>query len=49
MKLLVTGATGFVGQALVTELLAEKFSISALVRSEAAYLPSGVSKLLCQI
>lgn len=45
-SLLVTGATGFVGQALVTKLLAEKFSISALVRSEAVYLPSGISKVI---
>ncbi len=46
MRLLVTGATGFVGQALVSELLAEEFSVSALVRSETAYLPSGINKLI---
>jgi len=46
MKLLVTGSTGFVGQALVNELLAEEFSVSALVRSEAAYLPSGINKII---
>lgn len=45
-NILVTGATGFVGQALVTKLLAEKFSVSALVRSETAYLPSDIRKVI---
>lgn len=45
-RILVTGATGFVGQALVTKLLAAKFSVSALVRSDAAFLPNGISRVI---
>lgn len=45
-RVLITGATGFVGQALVTKLLATKFSVFALVRSDAAYLPCGINKVI---
>ena len=35
MKILVTGATGFIGRALVVELLQQDFSVSIVVRSKA--------------
>jgi len=43
---LVTGATGFVGQNLVAELLTKNLSVFAMVRNESAHLPSGVSKIV---
>ena len=43
-KALVTA--GFVGKSLVAELSVQKYSIYALVRSEAAYLASGISKVI---
>ena len=42
---LVTGATGFVGRALVAELLVQKQLVSALVRDESASLPEGIIKI----
>ncbi|MBT0653371.1 NAD(P)H-binding protein [Geomobilimonas luticola] len=41
-KVLVTGATGFIGRRLVRALLAEGFSVRCLVRSPDAKLPDGV-------
>lgn len=37
-----TGATGFVGSALLTRLFVDKTDVTALVRSESLALPSGV-------
>lgn len=41
-RALVTGATGFVGGALIRRLACDGWSIDALVRSDAAVLPPGV-------
>lgn len=45
MRVLVTGATGFVGQALLAGLLVKKFSVSALVRRENNLLSEEVTKI----
>ena len=45
-NILVTGATGFLGKPLVTELVAEGFTVSALVRSAESILPNQVTKLV---
>lgn len=39
MKLLITGATGFIGQALITQLLAAKHDLIALSRRSPRHLP----------
>jgi len=44
-NILVTGATGFVGKALINELVAKKFSISALVRNDSCLLFDEVKKI----
>jgi nucleoside-diphosphate-sugar epimerase len=43
-RILVTGATGFVGQALIGELVAAGRSVVALVRQPAAHPPEGVTQ-----
>lgn len=45
MRVLVTGATGFVGQALLAGLLVKKISVSALVRRENNLLSEEVTKI----
>ena len=45
-RALVTGATGFVGSALVRRLVADGWSVDALVRSPDASLPAGVAPQL---
>ncbi|HOT30077.1 MAG TPA: NAD-dependent epimerase/dehydratase family protein [Candidatus Ozemobacteraceae bacterium] len=45
MKLLLTGATGFIGETLVPCLLREGMSVSALVRSPDCRLPTGVNRI----
>jgi len=45
LKILITGASGFVGKALATELVVKDFSVSATVRGDVAVLPNGVSKI----
>ena len=44
-RALVTGATGFVGRALTRRLLADGWSVTALVRRADAELPPGVEKV----
>ena len=39
MKVLVTGATGFVGKTLIENLLVESFKVEVLVRQFSAKLP----------
>ena len=47
MKLLITGATGFIGQNLCAAALAQNYSISATMRptSNPDLLPAGVEKI----
>lgn len=45
MKFLVTGANGFVGRALCTQLLARGFEVRGAVRSEKSVLPQGVERI----
>lgn len=45
LKILITGATGFVGKALASELVVKNYSVSAAVRENVALLPNGVSKI----
>jgi len=42
VKILLTGATGFVGQRLTTELLEKKYSIVASVRKQSTNLPENI-------
>jgi UDP-glucose 4-epimerase len=43
-KVLVTGATGFIGSYFMQELLRQQYQVRALVRSNATSLPVGVEK-----
>lgn len=45
MKVLVTGATGFVGKSLVAELLMRRFAVTAVGRDELSPMPDGVIKV----
>ena len=44
-KILVTGATGFIGKAVVQKLLAMEFVVSALVRNISPALPDSVAQI----
>jgi len=44
-KILVTGATGFIGQAVVQELLKQAFNVSAAVRKLSPALPDSVTQI----
>jgi len=44
-KVFITGATGFVGKALVSELVAQNFLVSAAVRDDTAVIAKGVLKI----
>tara|TARA_R110001583_G_C5671425_1_gene411180 strand:- start:4945 stop:5904 length:960 start_codon:yes stop_codon:yes gene_type:complete len=46
MKVLVTGANGFVGTTLVTQLFANNFEVIGTVRSKDSILPDGVPRFL---
>ena len=46
MKVLVTGATGFVGKALIENLLCESYQIKALVRGSSEELPVAVEQVI---
>lgn len=45
MKILVTGATGFIGEALVNELARCNINVIAAVRSEINNIPDGITKV----
>lgn len=45
-KILLTGATGFVGAALVKQLLQDNYQVSALVRNPSSKLPHDVRRIL---
>jgi nucleoside-diphosphate-sugar epimerase len=47
--ILVTGATGFVGRALVSELLAKGYQIRALVRKVSTGLPVEVEQVVMDL
>jgi nucleoside-diphosphate-sugar epimerase len=46
MKLLLTGATGFVGKALIADLLSKAFEVKALVRQSSVALPLAVEQVV---
>jgi len=45
VKVLVTGATGFVAKTLIENLLFESFKVDVLVRQSSAKLPLSVKKV----
>ena len=47
MKVFITGATGFVGRALVSELISSDVEIVATVRHRTAELPERVRQIVC--
>ena len=46
MKILLTGATGFIGKALVTELIRQNFIISVAVRQKDSLFPNEVKQFV---
>jgi nucleoside-diphosphate-sugar epimerase len=46
MSVLITGATGLVGFTIARELVAKKYTVRALVRSESKQIPEGVERVL---
>ena len=46
MKILLTGATGFIGKSLVTELLQKNFNISIAVRQKTNLFPDEVKQFV---
>ena len=46
MKLLITGATGFIGQTLVGELISQKIDISIAVRKKSKLFPSEIEQFV---
>lgn len=46
MKVFLTGATGFVGRAMLTRLLADRHGVTAWVRQVSAVLPTSVTQLV---
>ena len=46
VKVLVTGATGFVGKAVLEDLLSESYSVKALVRQSSEFLPLIVEQVV---
>jgi len=46
MKVLLTGATGFIGQNLVAELIYQKFNVSILVRQKTNLFPDTVKQFI---
>ena len=45
-KILVTGATGFIGKAVIQKLLIQEFIVSALVRNTSPALPDSVTQIV---
>tara|TARA_B110001469_G_C9346083_1_gene182912 strand:- start:258 stop:407 length:150 start_codon:yes stop_codon:yes gene_type:complete len=46
MKVLVAGTTGFVGKALVMDLLSKAYEVKTLVCHSSALLPLGVNQVV---
>jgi nucleoside-diphosphate-sugar epimerase len=46
MKILLTGATGYIGRALVAELIRQKFIISVVVRQKNSLFPNEVKQFV---
>ena len=46
MNIFVTGATGFVGKALIENLLSELYEVKALVRQSSEALPLAVEQVI---
>jgi nucleoside-diphosphate-sugar epimerase len=49
MKVFLTGATGFVGAALLDRLVADEVEVSALVRNKSVVLPHGVNQVVANL
>ncbi|MBD3822719.1 MAG: NAD-dependent epimerase/dehydratase family protein, partial [Thiotrichales bacterium] len=49
MKVFLTGATGFVGAALLDRLVADEVEVLALVRKEAVSLPVDVNQVVADL
>jgi len=49
MKLLVTGATGFVGRAVLDMFFSRAYEMTVLVRDNQASLPVGVKKIIADV
>ncbi len=46
MKVFVTGATGFLGRAIIKNLLSETYEVKALVRQSSSLLPSDIEQIV---
>ena len=49
MKTFLTGATGFVGSAVLNRLVADACDVTALIRNESVCLPDGVKKVFGEL
>ena len=49
MKVFLTGATGFVGSALLNHLVTDKVYVTALIRNDSVDLPDGVRKVVVDL
>ena len=46
MKVLITGATGFIGQALSAELLKKEFDLTVVLRKKSALFTDSVNQIV---
>ena len=46
VKVFVTGATGFVGKAVIKDLLSKSYTVKALVRQSSEFLPAIVEQVV---